>query len=293
MPARFPAPLRKPPARLEIAPVAPAYEVGQPVRVRLVATGLKDATIRQARAELVMRIWLRKPRSLGEGPSSREPQRTVTGPGLRLGLPDRLPAGARAECEAVLPTDWVTAPSGGQPPGRRIEFAVHAELSFTDGTTARSEAPVRLVSGPSLYRAVEGTQHRLRFRRCDLELIAPVMRARPGETVRGTLRVVPRSAGPSSAGPHRPVRARAVALLVARRQSVPRRRYWTSGQGLARDVVLDGAQEFPFEVQLGCDVPTMITPHLSVRWYLRAVVRYGQFARDSGEWELNVYTGPP
>jgi hypothetical protein len=46
-------------------------------------------------------------------------------------------------------------------------------------------------------------------------------------------------------------------------------------------VVLGGPQAFPF------------IPQLSVRWYLRAVVRYGQFARDSGEWELNVYTGPP
>jgi len=283
MPARFPAPLAKPPVRLTIAPAAQAYEVGQPIRVRVVATGLQDATIRQARADLVMRIWLRKPRSLGEGPSSREPQRTVTGPGRQLSLPDRLPAGARAECEAVLPANWATAPSGGQPPGRRIEYSVRAELRFADGRIARSEAPVRLVSGPSLYQAVEGTQHRIRFRGCDLELIAPVMRARPGETVRGTLRVVA----------HRTVRARAVALVVARRQSVPRRQYSIAGQGLARDVVLGGPQEFPFEVQLPHDVPTMITPHLSVRWYLRAVVRYGQFARDSCEWELNVYSGPP
>ena len=283
MPARFPAPLGKPPVRLGIAPAAAACEVGQPIRVRVVATGLKDATIRQARADLVMRIWLRKPRSLGEGPASRDPQRTVTGPASPLSLPDRLPAGARAECEAVLPADWATAPSGGQPPGRRIEYSVRAELRFADGRVVRSEAPVRLVSGPSLYQAAEGTQHRPRFRRCDLELIAPVMRARPGETVRGTLRVVP----------HRPVPARAVALLVARRQSVPRRRSSLSGQGLARDVILGGPQEFPFEVQLPRDVPTMITPQLSVRWYLRAVVRYGQFARDSCEWELNVYTGPP
>jgi hypothetical protein len=283
MPARFPAPLGKPPVRLAIAPAAQACEVGQPIRVHVVAVGLKDATIRQARADLVMRIWLHKPRSLGEGPSFRDPQRTVTGSGSQLGLPNRLPAGARAECEAVLPTNWATAPSGGQPPGRRIEYSVRAELRFADGRIARSEAPVCLVSGPSLYQAVEGTQHRLRFRRCDLELTALVMRARPGQTVRGTLRVVP----------HRPVRARAVALLVDRRQSVPRRRSLTSGQGLARDVVLGGPQEFPFEVQLPRDVPTMITPHLSVRWYLRAVVRYGRFARDSGEWELNVYTGPP
>jgi hypothetical protein len=283
MPARFPAPLGKPPVRLTIAPAAQACEAGQPIRVRVVATGLQDATIRQARADLVMRIWLHKPRSLGEGPSSREPQRTVTGPGRQLSLPDRLPAGARAECEAVLPANWATAPSGGQPPGRRIEYSVRAELRLADGRIARSEAPVRLVSGPSLYQAVEGTQHRIRFRRCDLELIAPVMRARPGETVRGTLRVVP----------NRTVRARAVALVVARRQSVPRRRYSIAGQGLARDVVLSGPQEFPFEVQLPRDVPTMITPHLSVRWYLRAVVRYGQFARDSCEWELNVYSGPP
>jgi hypothetical protein len=283
MPARFPAPLGKPPVRLTIAPAAQAYEVGQPIRVRVAAAGLQDATIRQARADLVMRIWLHKPRSLGEGPSSREPQRTVTGPGRQLSLPDRLPAGARAECEAVLPASWATAPSGGQPPGRRIEYSVRAELRLAGGRIARSEAPVRLVSGPSLYQAVEGTQHRIRLRRCDLELIAPAMRARPGETVRGTLRVVP----------HRAVRARAVALVVARRQSVPRRQYSIAGQGLARDVVLGGPQEFPFEVQLPRDVPTMITPHLSVRWYLRAVVRYGQFARDSCEWELNVYSGPP
>jgi hypothetical protein len=283
MPARFVAPLRKPPVRLTIAPAAPACEVGQPIRVRLVAVGLKDTTIRQARADLVMRIWRHQPRSRGEGPASRDPQRTVTGPGSQLSLPGGLPAGARAECEAVLPTNWATAPSGGQPPGRRIEYSVRAELRFGDGTMARSEAPVRLVSGPSLYQAVEGTQHRVRLRRCDLELIAPVMRGRPGETVRGTLRVVPRQ----------PVRARAVALVLARRQSVPRRRSWMSGQALARDVILGGPQEFPFEVQLRCDVPTMITPHLSVRWYLRAVVRYGQFARDRCEWEVNVYTGPP
>jgi hypothetical protein len=281
------AALRKPPVRLAVAPAAQAYEVGQPIAVRVVAVGVEDVAIRQARADLVMRVWLRVPQPLagqwGAAPPDKSPQRTITGTGSYLSLPGSLAAGARADCEAVLP-NWATAPSGGLPPGPRIEYSVRAELGLADGRTVRGEAPVRLLSGPSLYQTLEGKAHWRRLpRRGDLELVMPVMRARPGETLRGTLRVVP----------HQPMRARSVSMLLGRRQSVPRRwrRMWR--QNLAKDADLAGPREFPFEVQLPRDVPTMITPYLSVRWYLQAVVRYGLVAADRCEWQLNVYTGPP
>jgi len=37
----------------------------------------------------------------------------------------------------------------------------------------------------------------------------------------------------------------------------------------------------------------MITPYLSVHWYLRAMVRYGFSAPDMLDTEVNVYSQPP
>jgi hypothetical protein len=261
--------------------------VGQPITVRVVAVGLRDSSIRQATAWLVQRIWLRKPQpqvgTWGAAPGSTAPNRTITGSGSRLGLAGALAAGARAESQVALP-NWANAPTGGAAPGRRIEYSVRAELVLADGSKVRSEAPVRLVSGPSLYQQVEGTTRVHRSRRCELELALPALRARPGETLRGTLRV----------RPHQPVRARSVSLFLVQRQSVPQRLRFIRSQGLARDIELTRPGEFPFGVQIPADsCPTLITPYLWVRWYVHAAVRYGRLRADRYDCEINVYTRLP
>jgi len=279
MPARLAAAFGRPDVQLAIIPAAEAYEVGQPIGVRVAAVGLRDSSVLEARADLVQIIWSRNPAGGPAGPHAR----TITRAGSGLSLAGALPAGARAESEAVLP-NWAQAPSGGRPTGARIEYQVRAELRLADGRTARCAAPVRLVSGPSLYQQVEGTQRRRRCRRCELELVAPVLRARPGGTVRGTLRITA----------HRPARVLSVNLHVVSQQPARSKpsEFW--GGHLAGTFALGGPRDFPFEVRLRREIPpTMITPDLSVRWYLRAVVRYGLLARDSCDWELNVYTGPP
>ena len=284
MSARLAATFGKAPVELAVTPAAPDWEVGQPVAVRVVATAVQDSSIRDARAELVMRVWLRKPEVVagqwGAAPPSKAPQRIVTGAGSRLSLSGDLRAGATAECEVALP-NWAQAPSGGQPPGRRIEYAVRAQVTLASGRTVRSEAPVVLVSGPGLYREIEGGHPARRARRCDIELIAPALRARPGETLRGTVRVVP----------HRPVRA-SVKLFAVRTQTVPPRELQMWGRVLGRLAEQAGPQEFPFEARVPAGVPTMITPYLSVHWYLRVVVRYGVLSADRLDTEINVYTKP-
>jgi hypothetical protein len=284
MPARVAAQFGKTPVKLAITSAAQTWEVGQPVAVRVVATAAQDSGIRNARAELVMRVWLRKPEVVagqwGAAPPSAAPQRIVTGTGSELRLAGNLRAGATAECEALLP-NWAEAPSGGRPPGRRIEYAVRAEVTLASGRTVRSEAPVTLVSGPGLYRDIEGGHPARRARRCDIELIAPVLRARPGETLRGTVRVVP----------HRPMRG-SVKLFVVRAQTVSPRELQMWSRVVGQLAGRGGPQEFPFETRLPREPPTMITPYLSVRWYLRAAVRYGLMATDSLDTEVNVYNAP-
>jgi hypothetical protein len=271
--------------QLAIAPAAATYEAGQPIRVRVAVLALQDSSIRQARADLVQKIWT----DVDEG--DPRPQRTVTGAGTALALPGSLLAGARADFEAVLP-NWAKAPTGGPSLVRRIEYSVRAELVLADGSKVRREAPVRLVSGSSLYQAVEGTVRAHKSRRCEIELVPP-LRARPGEALRGAFRVVPR----------RPMRARSVRLSLWPRQSFPgstprrgRTVYsFIQHQTLARDVVLTVPSEFPFELELSGDMcPTLITPYLWVRWYLRASVAYGVVVSpDRLECELNVYNRPP
>jgi hypothetical protein len=284
MPARLAARFGKAPVELAITPAAETWEVGRPVAVRVVATALEDVSIRSARAELVMKVWLRKPEVVagqwGAAPPSTTAQRIVTGSGSELRLAGNLRAGATAECEAALP-NWAQAPSGGQPPGRRIEYAVRAEVTLASGRTVRSEKPVALVSGPGLYREIEGGHPARRARRCDIELIAPALRARPGEILRGTVRVVPR----------RPMRA-SVKLFVVRTQTVSPRELQMWGRILGKLAGPGGPQEFPFEARVPPEPPTMITQYLSVRWYLRAAVRYGLPAPDLLDTEINVYTAP-
>ncbi len=285
MPGRRATRFGKPPVNLAIVPVPEACEVGRPVTVRVVVTSLQDCSIREATVGLVMRVWLRKPEVVagpwGAAPPSRAPQRVVTGATSRLSLAGDLRAGATAGCEAVLP-NWAQAPSGGRPPGRRIEYAVRAQVKLASGRTVRSEAPALLVSGPELYRDVEGAHRSRHFRRCEIELIGASLRGRPGETLRGTVRVVP----------HHPVRARAVLLFVVRTQTVSMRQRPVWGRRLGRDVELGGPQEFAFEAPVPIEAPTIIAPFLSVHWHLRAVVRYSVLSADRLDTEVNVYTAP-
>jgi hypothetical protein len=255
--------------------------------VRVVAVGLQDSSIRRGTAWLVQRIWLRSPQHhvgmWGAVPGSTAPHHTVTGGASELGLAGTLAAGARAESEIALP-NWASAPTGGAAPGRRIEYSVCAEIVLTNGSKVRSEARVLLVSGPSLYQQVEGTTRVHRSRWCELELILPALRARPGETLAGTLRVLPRQ----------PVQARSVSLFLIQRQSVPSRLHFFGSPGLARDVEITELSEYHFAVQIPANsCPTLITPYLWVRWYVHAAVRYGRLRADKRDREINVYTRSP
>lgn len=275
-----------PPVQLAITPMASAYQVGQPITVRVVATGHQDASITEAWAALVMKVWWRKPQVVagnwGSAPGSPAPQRTVAGGRTPLRLAGDLRAGTRSVCEATLP-NWAQAPAGGMRPGRRIEYAIQAGAELATGKTVRTEATVLLVSGPELYRDVEGSHRSRRTRRCDIEVVAPAFRARPGEILRGTVRVTPRQ----------PVRARSVQLCLLRTQDVQPKQEIVWRRTLAPDAELGRQREFGFAVPIPAEAPTMITPYLNVHWHLRAVVRYGMLAADRLDTEINVYTAPP
>lgn len=277
----------KPPVDLTLVLPARAWEAGRPIPVRVVATGTQDTSISQVKAELIMRVWLREPTApmagaWGAAPPSTAPQRIVTGDGGTLRLVGDAPAGASAEYHAELP-NWAQAPTGGRPPGRRIEYAIRAEARLADGRITRTESPILLVSGPDLYREIEGAQSSRHLKRCDIELTAPALRARPGETLTGTVRVVP----------HRPTRALSVRLFVVRAQTVRMRERPFRAPTLAPKTELSGPREFGFSAPVPDDAPTMITPYLSVRWHLRVVVLYGILAKDRLDTEINVYTQPP
>ena len=287
MSARLAARLGKPPVELAVVPAAQAWEVGRPIAVRVVATGRQDASIREARAELVMMLWLGGRVMMagpwGAVPPSSAPERIVTGTGRSLSLGGDLPAGTTAQCEADLP-NWAQAPTGGKRgEWPRIEYAIRAEARLASGMTVRGAAPVVLVSGPDLYQEVEGVRRSSGFRQCDIDIVAPPLRARPGETLRGTVRVVAR----------RPIRARSVRLFVIRTQTIRPHLHVVSHRTLARGVELARPQEFGFEATLPAQARTVITPQVSVHWLLRAIVRYGLVADDRLDTEVNVFTRRP
>jgi hypothetical protein len=271
------------PVQLAIAPVASAYQVGQPIKVRVVATGSQDARISEAWVALVMKVWWRGPSVVagnwGSAPGSPGPQRTVAGDRTPLDLSGDLRAGTRSEREVALP-NWAQAPTGGQRPGRRIEYFIRAGAELAGGKTVRTEARVLLVSGPDLYRYVEGSHGSRRTRRSDIDVVMPAFRARPGEILRGTVRVTPRQ----------PVRARSVLLCLVRTQNVPPKLKIMWRKALASDAELRSPREFGFAVPIPAEAPTMITPYLNVHWQLRAVVRYGMLAADRLDTEINVFT---
>jgi hypothetical protein len=282
--ARLAGRLGKAPVELAVVPAAHAWEVGRPIAVRVVATGRHDATIREARAELVMMLWLGGRVIMagpwGAVPPSSAPERIVTGTGRSLSLGGDLRAGTTAECQAELP-NWAQAPTGGKRgEWPRIEYAIRAEARLAGGMTVQGAAPVVVVSGPDLYQEVEGVHRPSGFQQCDIELVAPPLRARPGETLRGTVRVSPR----------RPIRARSVRLLVIRTQTIRPHLHVVSRRTLARRVELARPQEFGFEAPLPAAARTVITPQVSVHWLLRAIVRYGLVADDRLDAEVNVYT---
>lgn len=280
------AKFRDPPVQLAISGVASANQVGQPIKVRVVATGRQDASISEAWAALVMKVWWHRPNVVagnwGSAPGSAAPQRTVEGGRTPLRLTGNLRAGTSSQCEVALP-NWAQAPSGGQRPQRRIEYSIRAGVKLAGGKTVSTEATVLLVSGPQLYRQVEGSQSSRRTRRCGIEVVTPAFRARPGETLRGTVRLTPRQ----------PVRARSVLLMLLRTQDVNPKRHVVWRRRLASDAKLGSPRDFGFAVPIPAEAPTMITPYLNVHWQLRVVVRYGMFSADQVDTEVNVYTGPP
>lgn len=273
-----------PPVQLAISPVAQAYQVGQAITMRVIATGRQDASIREASIRLVMKVWRHAPHVVvgqwGSVPGSPGPHRTVTGGPCPLRLTGDLKAGARAECQATVP-NWAQAPTGGRSTGRRIEYAIRAEAKLATGRIVRSDTPVQLVSGAELYQDVEGTVRSRRTRRCDIEVVAPTLRARLGEPLRGTVRVTPRQ----------PLHAQSVLVCLLKTQDVSPTQSVGWRRTLASDADLDSPREFGFQTP-GLLVPTMITPDLSVHWHLRVVVRYGRRAKDRLDIEVNIYSGP-
>ena len=291
--------------RLTISPLAEAYEIGEPITVRVTAVARRDSEIRLAGAWLAAQIWYRQDPMIFANNvkvSRQPPPVTVTAAGVRLSLPGTLLAGDRAECEAVLP-NWGCAPSGkGLAAGLRVEYWLCARAVLGNGREVRCRAPLRLVSARPVYQDVEGrvlASGEPWY--CDFELVLPVQHARPGDTLRGVFRVRPRQ----------PVRARDVRVHLAIIQGVTRARPPSqvsctdycrpdiespvafTGKGfsavtLARHVDLTGPCEFQFELQ----VPEG-QPHAAHRLPFGALVRGGAVwyghKYDMYRREINVH----
>lgn len=300
----------RPGVDLTIRPAEEAYEVGQPINVRVTAVARRDSDIRSASAYLVAGLWYGESRVTvdpsGATSVSGPPLATVSVSSVALDIPLTMRGGDSAECEAVLP-NRASTPSGGRKAGRRIAYSVQARAALAGSGVARGAWPVRMLSPRSLYQEVEGTAMKVatyQSRKCDLELDLPALNARPGETVRGVLHIRPRQS----------VRARRVTISLVRVETATKekpKRTVSYDDYRRRDVkfpfsitrhrkevtrtahvALAGPHEIPFEVQLPGDaMPTMLTYYLSMRWYVQATVGYGLFSQDACGSELNVYTG--
>lgn len=301
----------RPSVRLTIRPAQEAYEVGQPIKVRVTVEARRDSDIRSASAYLVAGLWYGAPRVTvypgGATYVSGPPPAVVRVSSVALEIPATIRAGDSAECEAMLP-NLATTPSGGDKrAGRRIAYSVQARANLAGGRVARGAWPVRLLSPRTLHQEVEGSVMKIpkyQSGKCDLELDLSALHARPGQTLRGVLHVRPRHS----------VRARRVTVSLVRVETAAKqkpKRTVSYDDYRRRDVkfpfsitrrrkalmrtahiTLTGPYEIPFEVQLPGDAtPTMLTHYLSMRWYVQATIAYGLFSQDACGRELNVYTG--
>jgi hypothetical protein len=310
--------LRRPPIRLAITPVAKVSAVGEPIMVRVTAAGRRDVAIRTASAGMIARIWYRDS-STGRAnvivvPSAPKmpPPASVTGPTFDLDLPATLPAGGAVEREAVVP-NWARAPSGARGV-LKVEYWLQAQTVLGDGARVHGWCPIRLESRRSLNQGVEGSPLAYRHHEVetwpvryqgnwDLALHLPVLYARPGQTLRGVLRV----------GPHQASRARRILVslqMIEARARPPMPSVMSDAEyghdiespvtrakrlktvTLATRSMLTQSREFPFAIQVpGNACPTILTRYLAIRWYLRGWVH------DGSKWqvndsEINVYTAP-
>lgn len=299
----------RPDVRVTIRPAAEAYEVGQPIKVRVAAVARRGSDIRSASAYLIASLWYGESRAFvtqGSAWVSTPPPAAVRISRVALDIPATIRAGDRAECEAMLP-NLASTPSGGGKSGRRIAYSVRAQAHLADGSVTRGTTQVRLLSPRSLYQQVEGTAMRLtqyQSRKCDLELDLPALHARPGETLRGVLRIRPRESvrarrvmvrlvGVETFTKENPVRT--VSYDDYRRHDVKlplSRTHHRKSVMRTRHVTLTGPREIPFVVRLpNGATPTMLTHYLSMRWYAQATVAYNLFSQDECGCELNVHTG--
>jgi hypothetical protein len=282
----------------------------------------RDISVRAASARLVARIWYRRREVTGVyvvgGPATRPtpPPVTVTGAATSLSLPATLPAGTPLEREAVL-QNWAVTPSG-QRGVLRVDYRLQAELVLGDGRSVRSEAPIRLDSLRSLNQDIEGAplayrEHDWEFWRhdpvryrgdCHLALRLDALHARPGQTLRGELRV----------SPHQPVRAHRVLVSLqlvealagqAMPSAVSAAEYGRDVESpavratrlkpvtLAARITLTGPRDFPFTIRLPGDAcPTIRTRYLAFRWYLRGWVQDESLQWQVCDAEINVFTAP-
>jgi len=305
---------------LTVSPTADVCEVGQPIRARVIVVARRDVMIRLAVVYMVRRVWYeKKPPMFISGTvipaSATEParDRTYIGPRTKLDLVGSLAAGERIERTAVVPqvgniplsrrqSKWTvraqriesaavmpqlgSIPSGGHAKRRRIEHWVRAEVAGNRGQAQRAAAPVMLVAGRAVHQAVEGFSPSALATAWELELAPRVLHIRPGETLRGTLRVKP----------SRPVRARRVSIrpvfIEVSRQPMrfPQPSVW-----LAHEIDLATPREFLFAVRLAGDAaPTLRAPELWFSWQVEGHIDYDSLTKgDTSAYELNVYAGSP
>jgi hypothetical protein len=314
MPARH---LSRPAVRLAIVPAATVCAAGEPISVRVTATGRHDVGIRSGRTAMIARIWYRHPEPAGlyvmgaNNSRPAPPPATVTGPAKSLNMPPTLSAGSTVQREVTV-QNWARAPSGALGI-LKVDYRLLTQLSLADGASVSAEVPVRIESRRSLNQDVEGAPLAYRHHQVetwpvryrgdwDLTISLSALYARPGERLRGVLRV----------SPHQPARARRIQVSLQRIEvlagspvpptlsdaeafsdveapivTTKRARLMT----LATRTGLSGPREFPFAVDVpGWACPTIRTRPLTVRWYVRGWVQDAALQWQVRDAEVNVYT---
>ena len=207
--------------------------------------------------------------------------------------------------------NWARAPSGTLG-DLKVHYRLRAELALGDGATVRDEFGVRIESRRSLNQDVEGAPLAYRHHEVetwpvryrgdwDMALHLPVLHARPGEALRGVLRVSPHQA----ARPRRILVSLQMIEALARPpmpstmseaeygsdvESPVTRAKRVKAVTLATRTSLTQPCDYQFTIQLpGNACPTILTRYLAIRWYLRGWVH------DGSKWqvtdsEINVYT---
>jgi hypothetical protein len=271
-----------------------AYLPGETVTATVAIRATKELEIEEGRAELVYENEYSYREQFRDSDGSIEvSEQTTTDRVMHATEPFLQPgavatgAGHEYTVALKLPNDAIAS---GEGEITKVRWKVKAILSRRRANDPDAHTVFTVLSPPDAYEpstepGVDANDD------CHLDLRLTGSRdVRPGDSVRGTLVVTPRSE----------LHAEEVRVELVRHESVPRDKGNEEYTVLASSVVSEKPElttavprEYSFELPLPGEMcPSLETDQTTVRWYVRGVVARRMRSDYNIAQELNVYTAP-